>query len=224
MPIKVTARANRDDAAADRSKRRERKSHPTSLQGSRDHGADVLPLAEGIRRIEDRPGEATEGTGERQVETAGCGTGAGQTDSEGYCGGKLLSPERRRRPPGNAALRPDALEIADQQRTKVNSRRQRRTPVLGRIEPRAPALDKLVEALGLQLIQPLIKRMPRRRQLRVRDSQIFLLRPLLARAHRHASILRMIPVNHTIFFVPESRLTPQPAKLGVASRTMRCQQ
>jgi hypothetical protein len=25
---------------------------PTSLQGGRDHGADVLPLAQGIRRIE----------------------------------------------------------------------------------------------------------------------------------------------------------------------------
>ena len=31
----VQTRANRGDAAADRSKRRERKNHPTSLQGSR---------------------------------------------------------------------------------------------------------------------------------------------------------------------------------------------
>src|SRR6266446_10806210 len=94
----VQTRADCDDAAADRSKRRERKNHPTSLQGSRDHNADVLPLAEGIRRAEDGPGEATEGTGEGewQVEAAGRGVGAGQTDPEGYCGGKLLSPERRR--------------------------------------------------------------------------------------------------------------------------------
>src|SRR5207247_1942939 len=72
--------------------------HPTSLQRSHDHGADVLPLAEGIRRFEDGPGEATEGLGkgERQVETAGRGTGVGQADIKGYCGGKLLSPERRR--------------------------------------------------------------------------------------------------------------------------------
>src|SRR6266853_1803987 len=94
----VQNRADRDDAAADRSKHRERKNHPTSLQGSGDHNADVLPLAEGVRRAEDGPGEATEGTGEGewQVETAGRGVGAGQTDPEGYCGGKLLSPERRR--------------------------------------------------------------------------------------------------------------------------------
>src|SRR6202162_943015 len=94
----VQARANRDDAAADRSKRRKRKNHPTSLQGSRDHHADVLPLAEGIRRVEDGPGQAAErtGKGERQVETAGGGAVVGQADPEGYCGGKLLSPERRR--------------------------------------------------------------------------------------------------------------------------------
>ena len=36
------------------------------------------------------------GERERQVETAGGGAGAGQTDPEGYCGGKLVSPERRR--------------------------------------------------------------------------------------------------------------------------------
>src|ERR1035438_10108161 len=94
----VQARANRDAAAADGSKHRERKNHPTSLQGSRDHSPDVLPLAEGIWRIEDGLGKATEGTGERerQVETAGRGAVVGQTDPKGYCGGKLLSPERRR--------------------------------------------------------------------------------------------------------------------------------
>jgi transposase-like protein len=40
--------------------------------------------------------------------------------------------------------------------------------------------------------------------------------PLLARAHRHAPILRIIPVNYTIFSVPESRLAPQAAKEKVA--------
>src|ERR1017187_4551445 len=94
----VQDREDRDDAATDCSEHRERKNHPTSLQGSRDHHADVLPLAKGIRRAEDGPGEAPEraGEGERQVETAGRGSGAGQTDLKGYCGGKLLSPERRR--------------------------------------------------------------------------------------------------------------------------------
>src|SRR5450759_4935938 len=69
-----------------------------NYQGSRDHHADVLPLAEGIRRFEDGPGKAAERTGERerQVETVGRGAGVGQTDPKGYCGGKLLSPERRR--------------------------------------------------------------------------------------------------------------------------------
>ena len=48
----VQTRTDRDDAAADRSKRRERKNHPTRLKGSRDHNADVLPLAERVRRTE----------------------------------------------------------------------------------------------------------------------------------------------------------------------------
>jgi hypothetical protein len=45
------------------------KNHSTSLQRSRDHNPDVLPLAERIRRFEDGPGQATEGLGkgERQV-------------------------------------------------------------------------------------------------------------------------------------------------------------
>jgi hypothetical protein len=38
----------------------------------------------------------------------------------------------------------------------------------------------------------------RRRQLRVRDPQIFLLRPLLARPHRHAPILQTKPVDTSI--------------------------
>src|ERR1039458_6970620 len=84
----VQARANRDDAAADASKHRERKNHPTSLQGSRDHYPDVLLLAEGIWRIEDGPGKATEGAGERerQVETVGRGVGVGQTDPKPQLG------------------------------------------------------------------------------------------------------------------------------------------
>src|SRR5690349_19068385 len=54
----VQARAGHDDAAADRGKHRERKNYPTSLEGSRDHCADVLPLTEGIRRAKDGPSEA----------------------------------------------------------------------------------------------------------------------------------------------------------------------
>src|ERR1019366_9206568 len=116
--------------------------------------------------------------------------------------------------PSNAALRSDALEIPDQQSPKIDPRRQRRSPVLGRIELRAPLLDKLVEALRLQqLVQLLVKRMPRSRcQLRVRNPNLLLLLPPLMRPHRHVRILRIIPVTYTIFSVPESRLAPQPAK------------
>src|SRR6266699_6809728 len=124
---------------------------------------------------------------------------------------KAPQRQRVRQPPGNAALRSDALEIPDQQRPKVNPRRQRRTPVLLRIKLRAPLLDKLVEALGLQqLIQTLIKRVSRsRRQLRVRDPDVLLLLPLLARPHRHAPILRTKSVDTAKVFVYESELAPR---------------
>src|SRR5271157_6323143 len=124
---------------------------------------------------------------------------------------KTPQRQRIRQPPGNAALRPDALEIPDQQRTKIDSRRQGRPPVLGRIELRTPSLDKLVKALGFQqLIQPLIKRMPRSRcQLRVRDPQSLLLLPLLARAHRHRAILRTMSVDTSDLIAYESRLAPR---------------
>src|SRR6266478_5813339 len=121
--------------------------------------------------------------------------------------------QRVRQPPSYPALRPDAFEIPDQQRTKVNPRRQRRAPVLLRIKLRAPALDKLVEALGLQqFIQTLIERMPRSRcQLRMCDPQIFLLLPLLARPHRHAPILQTQPVDTSTLSVHESKLAPRAA-------------
>src|SRR5438445_11440230 len=124
---------------------------------------------------------------------------------------KAPQRQRVRQPPGNPALRPDALEIPDQQRPKVNPRRQRRTPVLGRIELRTPLLDKLVEALGLQqLIQTLIKRMPWcRRQLGVRDPDLLLLLPLLARPHRHAPILQTNSVDTVKVLAYEPGLAPR---------------
>src|SRR5664279_6174245 len=68
-----------------------------------------------------------------------------------------------------------------QQRPEVDARRQRGSPVLGRVELCAPPFDKLVEALRLQqLVQPLIKRIPRRRcQLGVRYPDVLLFLPLL---------------------------------------------
>ena len=62
----------------------------------------------------------------------------------------LPQRQRVRQPPGNPALRPDALEISDQQRPKVNPRRQRRTPVLLRIELRAPLLHKQRSSLSIE--------------------------------------------------------------------------
>src|ERR1019366_5453058 len=113
-----------------------------------------------------------------------------------------------------APLGPDALEIPDQQRTKVDPRRQRRPPVLRRIKLRAPPLDKLVEALGLQqLIQLLVEGMPRRRcQFCVRDPQPLLLLPLLAHAHRHRAILQTMSVDTSDVFAYESRLAPRAAR------------
>src|SRR5437870_2782690 len=127
---------------------------------------------------------------------------------------KAPQRQRVRQPPGNPALRPDALEIPDQQRPKVNPRRQRRTPVLGRIELRTPLLDKLVEALGLQqLIQTLIKRMPwSRRQLGVRDPDLLLLLPLLARPHRHAPILQTNSVDTVKVLAYEPGLAPRAVR------------
>src|SRR5437867_53777 len=128
---------------------------------------------------------------------------------------KAPQRQRVRQPPGNPALRPDALEIPDQQRPKVNPRRQRRTPVLGRIELRTPLLDKLVEALGLQqLIQTLIKRMPwSRRQLGVCDPDLLLLLPLLARPHRHAPILQTNSVDTVKVLAYEPGLAPRAANV-----------
>src|SRR5207302_441851 len=107
-------------------------------------------------------------------------------------------------------------------RSKVNPRRQRRTPVLLRIKLRAPLLDELVEALGLQqLIQALIKRVSRsRRQLAVRDPDVLLLLPLLARPHRHAPILRTKSVDTAKVFAYESGLSPRSVRerLPVISR------
>src|ERR1035438_10229301 len=52
--------------------------------------------------------------------------------------------------------------------------------------------------------------MPRSRcQLRVRDPQIFLLLPLLARPHRHAPILQTKPVDTSTLSAHESELAPR---------------
>ena len=74
------------------------KTTAAGLQGSRDHGADLLPLAQGVRRVAGGPGAAAEGAGagEREAEAAGSGAEPGEAGVEGHRLGKLLSPERRR--------------------------------------------------------------------------------------------------------------------------------
>ena len=59
---------------------------------------DVLPLASGVRRVEERPGEAAEGPGNGEHPAASCGVGSDtrQADIAGGIPGKLLSPARRR--------------------------------------------------------------------------------------------------------------------------------
>jgi hypothetical protein len=69
------------------------------------------------------------------------------------------------------------------------------------IEASTGSLHKLIEPGTLQyLVQPFIERMARRhRQLGVCDPDVSLLLPATPLAHRHARILRTIPVHHTIF-------------------------
>ena len=67
------------------------------MQGSGSHGANLVPLAEGVGRIGGGAGRADEGIGEGEYAgeaTAGRAV-ARETSVEGGGGGKLLSPERR---------------------------------------------------------------------------------------------------------------------------------
>ena len=68
---------------------------------SEDRGdrADLLSLAGGVRRSEDRPGATAQATGdgERALAASGSRSDAGQAGPEGGGAGKLLSASRRRR-------------------------------------------------------------------------------------------------------------------------------
>src|ERR1019366_2106897 len=57
-----------------------------------------------------------------------------------------------------------------------------------------------------------------RRQLRVRNPNVLLLPPLLARPHCHAHILRTKPVDTSTFFAHASRLAPQADRHEVVRR------
>src|ERR1035438_4492127 len=127
---------------------------------------------------------------------------------------KAPQPQRIRQLPGNPAFAVDALKVAQQQRPEVDPRGQRPPAILSRIELRTPSLHKLIELLRLQqIIEPLIERMSwRRRQLRMRNPDVFLLFPLLACPHRHTRILRILPVDPSNSFAYASGLTPRAAR------------
>ena len=76
----------------------EREVNAAGLQGGWDPYSDVLSVEEGVWRPEDRTGQTAEGVGEGEhpVETTGSRAVAGEAGVKGCCGGKLLSPERRR--------------------------------------------------------------------------------------------------------------------------------
>src|SRR5262249_35298696 len=65
------------------------------------------------------------------------------------------------------------------------------------------------------LVQPLIERMARRHcQLRVCDPEVFLLLPATPLAHRHARILRTIPVDHTLYAIRRTLNMKAPFEVG----------
>src|SRR5215213_346898 len=68
------------------------------LPGAGRLGADLLPVAEPVRRVEGRRRQEAEGSGagEQYVEAAACRCGVGEGGVEGDRLGKLLSPARRR--------------------------------------------------------------------------------------------------------------------------------
>src|SRR5437588_10620299 len=71
----------------------------------------------------------------------------------------------------------------------------------------------------------LIKRMSRsRRQLGVRDPDLLLLLPLLARPHRHAPILRTMSVDTAEVLAYESGLAPRAAKAATSARARRARE
>src|SRR3546814_8990181 len=69
------------------------------VSADRGQRADLLSVAQGIWRPEDRSGASDEGSGEGECAASSCDLGpdAGQADPAGGCPGKLLSPARRRR-------------------------------------------------------------------------------------------------------------------------------
>jgi hypothetical protein len=100
---------------------------------------------------------------------------------------KLANRERVPGAPGDAALRIDALEVADQQQPKVHAGRQARAPHGLGVKRAARPFNELVELLLVeQGVQASIKWMRgRRRQIGGGDPEIMLTPSLASGAHRH---------------------------------------
>ena len=88
---------------------------------------------------------------------------------------------------GNSALGLDPLDVADQQRAEVDTRRQCRPPVLLDVEP-STALRQTRRTARLRATHSVAdKMMPRsRRQLRLRNPKVLLPLMLPGCAYRHA--------------------------------------
>jgi hypothetical protein len=76
----------------------QRQDDPARLPGGGHYGADVLPVAQGVRRVEARAGQTAQRprAGERAAQAAGGRARPGEADPAGRRPGKLVSPARRR--------------------------------------------------------------------------------------------------------------------------------
>src|SRR5258708_28053499 len=87
--------------------------------------------------------------------------------------------------PGNSTLRINPFEVPQQQRTKVDPRRDARAPQAALVITPTQLLHVTVEVVLIEnLIQPFVKGMRRSaHDLAPDDPEIFLLLPFLARSH-----------------------------------------
>ena len=111
------------------------------MQEDLSDGADVLAVAQRVRRAAAGSGQAVEGVGEgkRPAEEVGGGSVAGQSDSEGSVLGKLLSPAKRRRAVNEVRERLGEKRVSERRACRVLGQArstQRRERVVAEDEPR----------------------------------------------------------------------------------------
>src|ERR1700737_4679768 len=131
------------------------------------------------------------------------------TGNRGMIGCFLIQPNTQEtpqaqsvlQPPGDAALRLDALEIPDHQRPEIDPRRQAGTAQLLGVKPGTQLLHKRVESLPVKnLVQTNVERVTwAHSHIRIRHPQILLPLSILACSHRHDLILRMTLVDTAQF-------------------------